>query len=149
GKTISVLKRNQKTKRTHSTLPIPSWLISRGKWKNFQPLSSVQFLLNHLEEKQLKQEFRMTRGSFLHLCIKLLTNLIFHNKSPNPQRTMVEKMMVALKNLGIFGNAAFLGILVTFFQIGKETVRIYTNSPGIFSWHLHTSSFSELGHILS
>ncbi|KNZ49412.1 uncharacterized protein VP01_5025g1 [Puccinia sorghi] len=73
---------------------------------------------------RVNQEFHMTRGSFLNLCEEVFMNLIFPNDSPNPQRSVLEQMMVALERLGTFGNAASVGMLATFLQNGKGTVEI-------------------------
>ncbi|KAI7946204.1 hypothetical protein MJO29_010731 [Puccinia striiformis f. sp. tritici] len=87
----------------------------------------TEFLLVRLEDRRFKQEFRMTRASFLKLCAHVAHDPVFQNNSNNPQRPITEQMMVTLKRLGCFGNGASVGMLARFFRVGEGTVELYTD----------------------
>ncbi|POW14245.1 hypothetical protein PSTT_03097 [Puccinia striiformis] len=87
----------------------------------------TEFLLVRLEDRRSKQEFRMTRASFLKLCARVADDPVFQNNSNNPQRPITEQMMVTLKRLGCFGNGASVGMLARFFRVGEGTVELYTD----------------------
>ena len=101
------------------------YLKPRARIEKAPPI--CEFLLNRLEDKRFKQQFRMPRVYFLKLCNLVSSNSVFHNNSKHPQRPVEEQMMVALKRLGCFGNGASVGMLATFFGISEGTVEIYTN----------------------
>ncbi|POW15320.1 hypothetical protein PSTT_02183 [Puccinia striiformis] len=87
----------------------------------------TEFLLVRLEDRRFKQEFRMTRASFLKLCARVADDPVFQNNSNNPQRPITEQMMVTLKRLGCFGNGTSVGMLARFFRVGEGTVELYTD----------------------
>ncbi|EFP74151.1 hypothetical protein PGT21_050170 [Puccinia graminis f. sp. tritici] len=100
----------------------------------FAPRTTLQqappihdFLLVRLEDRRFKQEFRMSRDSFIMLCKRVADDPVFHNNSNNPQRPIEEQMMVTLKRLGCFGNGSSVGMLARFFRVGEGTVELYTN----------------------
>jgi hypothetical protein len=100
----------------------------------FAPRTTLQqappihdFLLVRLEDRRFKQEFRMSRDSFIKLCDRVADDPVFQNNSNNPQRPIKEQMMVTLKRMGCFGNGASVGMLARFFRVGEGTVELYTN----------------------
>ena len=96
-----------------------------AKIEKAPPIS--QFLLNRLENKRFKQQFRMHQDSFVNLCDLVSSNPVFPNNSNQPQQPVVDQMMMTLRRLGCFGNRASVGMLATFFGIGEGTVEAYTN----------------------
>ncbi|OAV87838.1 hypothetical protein PTTG_03314 [Puccinia triticina 1-1 BBBD Race 1] len=86
-----------------------------------------EYLMHDLDEKRFKQEFRMSRSAFLKLCDQVSNDPVYHNNSQNPQRHVCEQMMVALKRLGCFGNAASVGMMARFFRLAEGTVELYTD----------------------
>ncbi|KNZ48141.1 hypothetical protein VP01_5883g1 [Puccinia sorghi] len=103
----------------------PHYLRPCAQIEKAPPISD--FLLNSLEDKHFKQQFRMPRVYFMKICNLVSRNSVFNNNSQHPQHPVEEQMMVELKRLGCFGNASSVGMLANYFGIAKGTVEIYTN----------------------
>ncbi|KNZ48070.1 hypothetical protein VP01_592g11 [Puccinia sorghi] len=101
------------------------YLKPRACIEKAPPIS--EFLLNRLDDKRFKQEFRMPQEIFVKICGPVSSNPIFHNNSHNPQRPVEEQMMVTLKILGCFGNGSSVGMLGTFLRVAEGSIELYTD----------------------
>ncbi|PLW34807.1 hypothetical protein PCASD_12665 [Puccinia coronata f. sp. avenae] len=52
-------------------------------------------------------------------------HLIFHNNSNASQRPVKDQLMVTLRQMGMFGNGALVGILACFFRMSEGAVILY------------------------
>ncbi|EFP83918.1 uncharacterized protein PGTG_09631 [Puccinia graminis f. sp. tritici CRL 75-36-700-3] len=88
---------------------------------------SENLMINQIDDENFKQEFRMSRTSFLKLCEHISNDPVFQNNSNGPQRPVREQLMVTLKRLGCSGNEASIDVLSRFFRLETGTVELYTN----------------------
>ncbi|KNE95569.1 hypothetical protein PSTG_11060 [Puccinia striiformis f. sp. tritici PST-78] len=85
------------------------------------------WLMNRLDDRAFKQEFRMSHSSFVKLVERISGDDVFQNNSNNPQRPVQEQLMISLKRFGCYGNGVAVGFLARFFRVGQGTIELYTN----------------------
>jgi hypothetical protein len=70
-----------------------------------------------LDTYRFKQEFRMSLALFHELLTLIQDHPIFHNNLNASQRPVRDQLMVTLRQMGMFGNGALVGILACFFSL--------------------------------
>src|SRR5262249_32612653 len=90
-----------------------------------RPPDRLDWLLYELDDRQFKQEVRMSRQYFQDLLLHIENHPVFQNNSNSPQRPIHQQLLVALKRFGCFGNGAALGVIARFFNISGEFSQSY------------------------
>lgn len=80
-------------------------------------LSNAAFILQKLDSNGFRQELRMNRDSFYALYEMINDHNAFQSSSRNPQTDIKVQMMVALEQLGSYGNGSSVGRIARYLGV--------------------------------
>ncbi|EFP74159.1 uncharacterized protein PGTG_00115 [Puccinia graminis f. sp. tritici CRL 75-36-700-3] len=103
------------------------YTVPRIPWPWVATISRTYEVLIGTTEDVFMIYARMSRKSFFSLADTIKNHPVFHNNSNKPQAPVEMQLIVALSNLGLYGNGGSPHVLGQYYNISPGSVENYTN----------------------